>query len=94
MLPDEITTITDVEKFFDHLLEKESLNFHPDEDFENYINLNSQFPTYTKEGAEIRNRLMEKSFMVCEKTGIDIYQIGFQKLFTLLKIDNTETNKN
>lgn len=94
MLPDEITTITDVEKFFNHLLEKESLNFHPDEDFENYINLNSQLPTYTKEGAEMRNRLMEKSFMVCEQTGIDIYQIGFQKLFTLLKIDNTETNKN
>ncbi|WP_194977000.1 hypothetical protein [Aquiflexum lacus] len=42
-----ITNLEEVKSFFISLIEEESLNFHPDEDFQNYINLDSKLPTYT-----------------------------------------------
>jgi hypothetical protein len=32
-------------------------------------------PCYTKEEADFRNQLMEQCFDVCEKEGVDIYEI-------------------
>ena len=32
-------------------------------------------PTYTKEEADLRNDLMSKCFEVCEKEGVDIYDV-------------------
>lgn len=70
-----IYTIEDVRTFFQQLLE-ESLNFHPDEDFANYINCETSEDTYTPEEAEQRNRLMQAAFEVCEKNKICIYEFG------------------
>jgi len=80
-----IHTISDVENFFSDLLLKESLNFHPDEDFKNYINVETRLPSYSPEDAESRNRLMEACFEVCEKEGVEIYEIGLQFLLDRLK---------
>ncbi len=81
----KIKSIADVEIFFHHLLEKESLNFHPDEDFRNYINLETHLPSYTIEDAELRNHLMTSCFEVCEQENdTDIYTIGLQDLFKKL----------
>ena len=33
----QITTINDVEAFFQHLVSERSLSFHPDDRFEDYI---------------------------------------------------------
>lgn len=41
-----INTIDDVNAFFTELLD-ESLNFHPDEGFANYINIDTSEPTYS-----------------------------------------------
>lgn len=79
-----IRTITDVEAFFNHLITNESLNFHPDEDFKNYINLETELPSYTATEADLRNQLMNQAFGVCERKGVDIYQIGLQKLYNQL----------
>jgi hypothetical protein len=81
-----ISTIFDVASFFRHLIEVESLNFHPDEAFENYINIETGLPSYTPEEAELRNRMMEKCFEVCEQVGADIYGIGAEILMAKLNL--------
>lgn len=80
-----IKSTKDVENFFSHLLEKESLNFHPDEDFKHYFHVETKVPSYSTEESEIRNKLMKDCFEVCEKEGVDIYSIGATKLFLKLK---------
>jgi hypothetical protein len=80
----EIKSISEVEAFFKHLLENESLNFHPDEDFRNYIHLGTKLPTYSIEEADFRNNLMQVCFKVCEREGFDIYEIGSLQIFNKL----------
>jgi len=80
-----IHTISDVETFFSYLLHEESLNFHPDEDFKNYINLETALPSYSPEEAELRNSIMICCFEICENEGVEIYDIGLQLLFARLK---------
>jgi hypothetical protein len=80
-----IHTLLDVEVFFSYLINEESLNFHPDEDFHNYINLETGFPSYSLVKAQLRNQLMFSSFEVCEKENGDIYSIGIELLFNKLK---------
>ena len=70
-----IKTINDVKTFFQQLLE-ESLNFHPDEDFTNYINGETREDTYIPEEAQLRNRLMDEAFTVCDKFDICIYDLA------------------
>ena len=68
----QINTSNDVVAFAKQLI-KEGVNFHPDDDFKNYINLETDEPTYSNEEAELRNELMNQCFAVCEKNGVDIY---------------------
>ncbi len=58
---------------FAKLLISEGTNFHPDIDFNDCNNLETQQPTYTKAEADLRNELMNQCFTVCEQNGIDIY---------------------
>lgn len=71
-----IETIEDVRQFAEQLL-AEGLSFHPDDNFEDYIHMESNKPFYTPDQAVLRNRLMEQSFEVCEKKGVDIYSIMY-----------------
>jgi hypothetical protein len=68
----QIKTITDVVAFANELI-MEGVSFHPDDDFNDYINLETQKPSYSKKEADFRNNLMRQCFAVCEKNGIDIY---------------------
>jgi hypothetical protein len=63
----------------------ENLNFHPDEDFKNYIHVETTLPSYSIEEAELRNLMMKSCFEICEKKDRDIYDIGFQLLLNRLK---------
>lgn len=81
-----IQNLEDVKSFFHHLLFKERLNFHPDEDFQNYIDQETMQPTYTAQEALLRNKLMEQAFQVCEAHQVDIYQLGSDYLFKYLNI--------
>ncbi|REG94307.1 hypothetical protein [Algoriphagus antarcticus] len=80
-----IQTLSDVETFFIYLIHEESLNFHPDEDFKSYINVETRLPSYSPEEAELRNKLMEACFEICEKEGVEIYDIGLPFLLDRLK---------
>lgn len=68
----QIRTINDVVVYAKQLI-KEGVNFNPDDDFNDYIVLDTQMPTYTKQQADFRNNLMSQCFEVCRKNGIDIY---------------------
>jgi len=73
-------SVEDVKAFFHHLVDRRKLNFHHDDDLEDYVSYNEKTPSFTKEEVDVYNRLMEESFKVCDATGVDIYEIGLQEL--------------
>lgn len=75
----KIRTIEDVKSYAKQLT-AEGLSFHPDDDFNDYINFTNNQPSYTKEEADVRNELMNECFDVCEKEGLDIYEIMMAEL--------------
>lgn len=76
-----IKSVEDVKAFFNHLVDDErKLNFHPDDDFADYISYEDKTPSFTKEEVSVYNRLMEESFDVCNNYNMDIYDIGFDEL--------------
>ncbi|QYH38459.1 hypothetical protein GYM62_06465 [Algoriphagus sp. NBT04N3] len=85
-----LISVNNVEISFHHLIHEERLNFHPDEGFENYINLETKRQTYTDEEAAIRNNLMEQAFQVCDRQQADIYQIGADLLIKYLTSKTTK----
>ena len=96
----KIETADDVKAFAKQLI-AEGISFHPDDDFNDYVNFKENTPTYTKEEADLRNDLMNKCFEVCEKEGIDIYGVmlevslietGWDKYIPLPSQPNTENN--
>ena len=75
-----ITSIKDVELYFHHLVDERKVNFHPDDDFANYVSLKDHTPTFSDEEVGVYNRLMDESFDVCDKSNTDIYEIGIKFL--------------
>ena len=75
----KISTIDDVKKFARQLT-SEGLSFHPDDDFNDYVNFKTNEPSYNKVDADFRNELMNQCFYVCEKENIDIYEIMMNEL--------------
>lgn len=75
-----ISTIKDVENFFHHIVAERKVNFHPDDMFEDYVSCEGGINTFTFEECAIYNRLMDESFAVCKKEGVDIYEIGLEDL--------------
>ncbi|MES2275437.1 MAG: hypothetical protein V4592_05415 [Bacteroidota bacterium] len=73
----EIKSLDDVTEFVVQLVE-EGLNYHPDDDFENYVNIETGEPSYTAAEASLRNRLNTQCFEVCESAGADIYDISME----------------
>lgn len=81
-----VRTVDDVKAFFHHLVYERKVNFHPDDDFAEYICVENSTPTFTKHEVPLYNRLMEESFEVCEKKDIDIYEIGLNELRSAISI--------
>ena len=71
----QINTINDVKEFATHLVQIEKLSFHPEDDFNDYVNIKTREAFYTKEEAQKRNYLMNKCFHICEKLNVEIYEI-------------------
>ena len=68
----QIKTAKDVVAFAKQLI-RERVNFHPDEDFGNYVNLETERPSFSEKESSLRNGLMSQCFEVCRRNGIDIY---------------------
>jgi hypothetical protein len=89
-----ITTIEDVKLFAFQLVNEENLNFHPDNDFLDYVNIETNLPVYLPEESKNLNALMNKCFEVCEQYNEDLYELMGQPLFEKLKIGiNSENEK-
>jgi len=82
-MTNKIQKLDDVKAFAKQLI-AEGLNFHPDDDFNDYVNIENKIPIYSNEEASKRNELMDKCFEVCELEGIDIYEL-------MLEVTLTET---
>jgi len=76
MYDHKIDTIDDVKAFFRFLIEQKSLNFHPDDDFSEYINIKTNEPTFSEREITHYNKLMEDCFEVCHKENVEIYSIA------------------
>lgn len=71
----KIESIEDVKSFAFLLKTVHKLNFHPDEDFEDYVDYKTNQPSFTPEQCKTYNEAMEKCFDVCETNGVDIYEL-------------------
>jgi hypothetical protein len=72
---ENISTIADVEIFAAHIKEELGQGFHPDDFFEDYIDLKTGEAVYTPEQARVRNDLTDQAFAVCASENADIYAI-------------------
>lgn len=83
---DHIASIDEVKAFASYLVNDLGVSIHPDNDFAEYVCYKTGERTFTDEEAAIGNRLMEECFEVCEKNGVDIYELLLpvlqKKLFT------------
>lgn len=69
-----ITTREEVSLFFRHIVFDLNINFHPDDDFRDYVNQETDIRTMDDDTAELYNRLMNEAFEVC---GDEVYEIGY-----------------
>ena len=74
-LPTRIETIQDVLDFAKYIKEVDDAQISPSDSFNEYVCYKTMKPTYTKEQAAERDKLMEQCFSVCKRDGIDIYEL-------------------
>ncbi|MEI6754530.1 MAG: hypothetical protein WCK78_15360 [Paludibacter sp.] len=82
----EVNTIEEVKLFAFQLVNEENLSFHPDDDFSDYINLETQKSLYSDEKVSELNEMMNKCFIICEQNKVDIYELMGEPLFQRMKV--------
>lgn len=75
-----ISSVKEVEEFFEHLAFDRNLTFHPDDDFSDFTNRTTGERTFTDEEVRLYNRIMMDCFAVCTVEGADIYSLGLNTL--------------
>lgn len=68
----EITTMQDVETFIEEIAQ-EIDDFHPLNDFANYVYPKTHLRRYTEQEAEVRNKQLDRCFDVCAKHNPDFF---------------------
>lgn len=71
----DLETIADVKEFFKWLLD-EGINFHPEDDFKNYINVETKEPSFSPEVVDELNGLMDQAWSICEKFGLNCCEVA------------------
>ena len=82
----QIQTSEDVKAFAKQLVE-EGVSFHPDDDFNDYVNFKENKPCYSREEADLRNELMNNCFEICEDEGTDIYDLMLEVTLIVTGMD-------
>lgn len=88
----DINTIEDVKLFAKQLVNEDNLSFHPDDDFADYINMETKEQYYSEEDTIRLNEMMERCFIVCEQAELDIYELMGEPLFQKMKIGEFAEN--
>ena len=73
-----IKSVKDVEAFFHYIVSEWRVNFHPDDMFEDYVSCERAINTFTLDECTVYNRLMDESFAICKKEGVEVYSIGLE----------------
>lgn len=87
-----IKTIEDVKLFAFQLVNEDNLSLHPDDDFADYINIETKEQYYSEEDIIRLNEMMEKCFIVCEQAELDIYELMGEPLFQKMKVGEFAEN--
>ncbi|MHC4119995.1 MAG: hypothetical protein ACYSWO_21070 [Planctomycetota bacterium] len=77
MFADNIGSVKDVKRFFTYLARVDDLKFHPDNTFDEYVGSDG-IRLFSIEQCKHYDALMRRSFEVCEREGVDIYEIGLE----------------
>ena len=77
----EINNLGDVEKFINELVEL-GVNAHPDDDFTQFVNIETGEDSFTPERGKEINQLMNECFKVCKNEYVDIYSF-MQEIFLI-----------
>ena len=80
-----IITLEEVRTFFQYLVNERGCNFHPDDDFAEYVCNADGSPTFTEEEIPCFNRLMDECFTVCADSNESIYDLGLEVLKKRIK---------
>ena len=75
-----VETVEDVRAFFEYLVNKRNCNFHPDDDFAEYVNKEDGSPSFSPDEIICFNRLMQESFTVCSESDESIYEVKLEAL--------------
>ncbi len=70
----EIKKYKDIVDFAQQII-NEGVSVHPDDNFNDMIELKTGRKIYTDAEVELRNNLLEHAHLICEKKGYDIYEI-------------------
>ena len=81
---------SEVQDFFRHIVFDLYINFHPDDDFADYVNDKTGERTMSDEDAALYNRLMDEVFEVFDDEE-EVYEIGYNLLQE--RLTNTKNNK-
>lgn len=73
-----IKSIEDVKTFFNYLVNERRVNFHPDNSFEEYVDLATGKKTFSDEECKLFDDLMREAFNICTSNGDEdlIYDLG------------------
>lgn len=63
-----------------------SIGFHPDTDFNDYVNIKTGRRIFSKPLAKRCNAQLEECFAMCEKYGLDIYEISLNAVNEIMAI--------
>lgn len=76
----DLQTIKDVQKFFEHIVFDLGINFHIDTPFSDYVNYSDNKAMMSKREAIRYEVMMSKAIDICNANGVDEYEIALDTL--------------
>ena len=76
----DLQTIKDVQKFFEHIVFDLGINFHIDTPFSDYVNYSDNKAMMSKSEAIRYEVMMSKAIEICNANGVDEYEIALDTL--------------
>ena len=75
-----LQTIKDVQKFFEHIVYDLGINFHIDTPFSDYVNYSDNKAMMSESEAIRYEIMMGKAIEICNAEGVDEYEIALDVL--------------
>jgi hypothetical protein len=76
----DLQTIKDVQKFFEHIVFDLGINFHIDTPFSDYVNYSDNKAMMSKREAIRYEAMMSKAIDICNAERVDEYEIALDVL--------------